>query len=347
MSIDRALARPEDDRAAMPPPSPSPPARHSIEHTTGYDGGAERGYRLIADVTRWPVLFPPCLAAQVLESDRDSERIRLWAVVGKEVSSWTSLRKIDEERLRVDFRQETPNPPLRWMSGHWLFEEEPGGRTRLVLGHEWSLVGTAEEEQRIADALHRNSEAETAALARWAGRPESPDELLFTVRDEVVVGAPPRQVYDFLYRADRWPERIPHVAGLDLEESDEPGAGGAVVQTLDMSTRAADGSEHITQSVRLCFPYHRIAYKQTTVPRGLLGHSGEWVITAAPEGTRVTALHRAALDPEAVEEVFGPGTTLATARDRAGTLLSTNSLRTLEMCRAHTVSGADRTEEDA
>ncbi|MEU1404349.1 SRPBCC family protein [Streptomyces sp. NPDC005728] len=316
--------------------------RHSAEHTARYAGPASRGYGLIADVTRWPVLFPPCLAGEVLESDRDSERIRLWAVVGSGVRTWTSLRKLDDERLRIDFRQETPGPPLEWMSGHWSFEESAGA-TRLVLGHEWVLTADAQDTGgTVAEALDCNSEAEVAAVVRWAGHPEGLEELFFTVRDECVVRAPLRQVYDFLYRADLWPSRVPHVVSLDLQEDSEVTVGGARVQTLDMRTGSDDGSVHGTRSVRLCFPDERIVYKQTTVPRGLLGHSGAWLLSETDGDTHVTAVHQAALDPAALEEVFGPGVTLSAARDRAAALLAGNSRRTLDRCGAHLAAEAAR-----
>ncbi|MEV7194320.1 SRPBCC family protein [Streptomyces sp. NPDC093510] len=316
------------------------PRRHRAEHTAHYTGPAGRGYRLIADVTRWPLLFAPCLAGEVLDSDRDSERIRLWAVTGSEIRSWTSLRKLDDERMRVDFRQETPGPPLEWMSGHWQFEESEGG-TRTVLGHEWVLAADAAvSAEWAAQALDHNSEVEVAAVARWAGRPEELEDLLFTVQDECVVPGPLREVYDFLYRADLWPARVPHVASLDLQEDPAAAVGGARVQTLDMRTRGDDGSVHGSQSVRLCFPYERLVYKQTTVPRGLLGHSGAWLLSAAGENTRVTAVHHVALDPDAVDEVFGPGTSLTAARERTGALLAGNSRRTLESCGAHLAPAA-------
>jgi aromatase len=314
----------------------------AVEHTARYAGPARRGYGLIADVTQWPVLFPPCLAAEVLESDRDSERIRLWAVAGSEIRTWTSLRKLDEERLRIDFRQEAPGPPLEWMSGHWRFEERDG-RTELVLGHEWVLEAGAESARTtVAEALGRNSEAEVAAVARWAGRDQGPQELLFTVTDEYVVPGPPAAVYDFLYRADLWPERVAHVAELDLQEDETVLVGGARVQTLDMRTRGADSSVHGTQSVRLCFPGERLVYKQMSVPRGLLGHSGAWLLSGTDDGTRVVSVHQAALDPDALDTVFGAGTTLDGARDRAAALLAGNSRRTLESCGAHLAAEARR-----
>ena len=317
----------------------------TAEHTAVLDAPAERAYQLIADVTRWPVLFPPCLAARVLENDSDSERIRLWALVGTEVRSWTSLRKFDTERLRVDFRQETPSPPVTWMSGHWQFEPSAGGGpTRLVLGHEWATEGTAEESERVAAALEHNSHREIDAVKSWAEQGGRPGDLIFSFTDRIAVRGGVGEVYDFLHRADLWPARVPHVVGLDLETSDPTAAGaGAQVQRLQMRTRAEDGATHRTCSVRLCFPSERIVYKQTTVPRGLLAHSGEWVITALRDGTHVTARHSVALDPAVVREDFGTDDDAPVrARVHVRRVLGGNSVRTLEQARLF-VEGGTRT----
>jgi len=296
----------------------------SAEHTTDLDAPAERAYRLIADVTCWPVLFAPCLAATVLSSDGKSERVQLWALAGAQVRSWTSTRELDAQALRVDFRQESPTPPVAAMSGHWRFE--PG---RLVLGHEWvGTTGSREEDDLIGTVLERNSTAEIGAVKSWAEHGVEPDELIFSFVDHLSIKGSAVAVYDFLHRADLWPRRLSHVESLDLMTEPET-AAGAEVQTLEMRTLAGDGSAHLTRSVRLCFPHQRIVYKQTAVPRGLLGHSGEWLITSTAEGTDVTARHRVALDPAALTEVFGSGSTPADARRIVRERLGGNSLLTL------------------
>ncbi|MFF2376008.1 aromatase/cyclase [Streptomyces xiamenensis] len=309
-------------------------AARTAEHTVPLRAPAGRAYGLIADVSRWPLLFAPCVWAEELDSDAaGGQRIRLWAVVGHEVRSWTSARTLDPDALWIDFRQETPAPPLTAMSGYWRF-----GDRRLTLGHRWE-TGEADPEQaeRIAAALDANSTVETAAVRTWAERAVPPRELMFTVEDRVRIAGPVEQVYDFLYRADLWPQRVPHVAGLDLETAPAgPLTAGAEVQTLDMVTAAPDGSRHTTQSVRLCFAGRRIVYKQTSPPRGLLAHSGEWLLAPAPGApgeTVVIARHHGAVDPAAVAEVFGAGTDLPAARQRAGAALGGNSLRTLERAR--------------
>ncbi|MGP4114333.1 aromatase/cyclase [Streptomyces sp. 4N509B] len=315
----------------------------SAEHTTELAAPAERAYALVEDVRRWPLLFSPCIWSQELERTADSQRIRLWAVAGHEVRSWVSRREIDAERLRIEFRQETPAPPVAEMSGFWQFENTPyGGPAHLLLNHSWATVGDSPDvSDRIAEALHANSTAEIKAIRTWAERPQGVDELMFSFSDRVLIAAPPAEVYDFLYRADLWPERLPHVARLDLETSPaDAGTGGAEVQTMDMDTAAADGTLHTTQSVRLCFADERIVYKQTTPPRGLLAHSGDWALTGMTDGTLVTARHSVAIDPAAMTEVFGEGTSMTAAKNAIRAALGGNSRRTLEAARAHTEAGA-------
>lgn len=348
----------------------SEPDRRSATHTADLAAEPREAYRLIADVLHWPLLFSPCVWSQVLEtgpagstggpdgapragrpegtessapgvddSALASERIRLWAVVGSDVRSWVSRRTLDADALRIDFRQQQPTPPITEMGGHWQFEEPAvtGSSARLVLGHEWATAGPDPTVgDRIEAALDHNSKQEIAAVKAWAERPQEPDDLIFSFSDEAVVDGPLSEVYDFLYRADLWPERLPHVAALDLQtEPESVSTAGAEVQTMDMETRAPDGSVHTTQSVRLCFRDRQIVYKQTTVPRGLLGHSGEWLLTEASGRTLVTARHSVALDPDAIGEVFGPGADLAQARAKVRDALGGNSRRTLEHARRH------------
>ncbi|MET9255004.1 aromatase/cyclase [Streptomyces sp. NPDC003717] len=324
----------------------STPTRPESEarHVTPLAADAARAYALVEDVTRWPLLFTPCVHAEETERDGESQRIRLWAVVGGDVRSWTSRRRLRPAEHRIDFAQEQPAPPVTAMGGHWRFVsagEEPGV---LELAHHWRTEGPAGTAERIAEALDANSDAEIAALRSWAESPYAPEDLLVRFRDEETVAAPPADVYAFLYEADRWPERLPHVAGLDLETvpADEATAG-ADVQTMDMETRTADGSAHVTQSIRLCFADeraagdgvagYRIVYKQTTPPRGLLAHSGAWIVTVGADGTRVAAEHTVALDPAALDDVFGPGTTLAQAAAVVRERVGGNSRATLRAAR--------------
>jgi aromatase len=308
---------------------------YRAQHSTVIRADAARAYDLIADVTRWPLLFAPCVHAEVLRAGPEDERIRLWARTGTEVRSWTSRRRHDRAALRVAFRQEDSSPPLASMGGAWGFASAADG-TRIVLDHDWTTVDSDPgAEQWIADALDRNSEAEIASVRSWAERAQDPAELIFSFTDELDIAGPVAEVYAFLYRADLWPDRLPHVARLELTTAPaSAGTAGAEVQTMEMDTRAGDGSAHTTRSIRLCFEDQRIVYKQTTAPRPLLAHSGEWALTATPVGTRVTARHSVALDPAAVEGYFGVGTSLAAARTKVRQALGGNSRRTLEQARS-------------
>jgi aromatase len=71
-----------------------------------------------------------------------------------------------------------------------------------------------------------------------------------------------------------------------------------------------------------------------------LAHSGEWLFKSGPEGTLVTARHTVALDPAALESVFGPGTTIAQALLKARDIIGANSRGTLRTARSHLGQGA-------
>ncbi|MFC8081168.1 aromatase/cyclase [Streptomyces sp. NPDC057307] len=318
--------------------------RHRAEHTARLAAPAGRAYDLIADVRRWPLLFAPCLHAEVLEAGPGTERVRLWALAGDEIRSWTSRRTLDATSLRVGFRQENSAPPLAEMGGEWRFDAS-GDDTRLVLAHDWILSAPGEEPRRwVTETLDRNSAAEIGAVTDWARRSEAAGgagELIFSFTDTLDIAAPAADVYAFLYRADLWPRRLPHVARLDLDSAPAgPATAGAETQRMEMETRAADGTSHLTRSIRLCFTDELIVYKQTTVPPPLLGHAGAWTLTPTASGTRVTARHHVALDPDALAARFGPGTSLRAAREKVRDLLGGNSRRTLERARAHAETAA-------
>ncbi|GAA0707208.1 aromatase/cyclase [Dactylosporangium roseum] len=295
-----------------------------------------RGYRLVADVTQWPLIFPPCLAVQVLERTPGAERVRLWALANDEVRTWTSVRELDPERLRVAFRQDVTSPPVTSMSGRWSFTAVPREplRSRLVLEHESTVAGPPQVDEHIAALLDRNSRAEVDAIRVWTERAEPPEELIFSFSDQILIEGEPHDVYAFLYQADRWPERLDHVARLELRT--EPQAlAGAEVQRMEMDTVGADGVTHHSSSVRLCFPHTHIVYKQTAPPPGLLGHTGEWLITPTDVGCLVIAVHHVALDPAAGSAFADPDSGLAQARRTARQRLGANSMRTLERARGY------------
>jgi aromatase len=302
---------------------------HRTEHTITVAAPAEVLYDIIADVTRWPALFGPTVHAIRVGGDDTQERIKLWALANGGVKTWTSRRDLDRSAYRVRFRQEISSPPVASMGGEWIMRARPGGETTVVLEHDYTAVNDDPENVAwIARAVDRNSESELAGLKVAAERLTAADDVVMSFEDAVTIAAPPSEVYDFIYRCDRWPYRLPHVARLDLQE-DVPG-----IQRMVMDTRAPDGSEHTTESWRVCFPSSEIVYKQVAMPKLLAAHTGVWRFEAVPEGTRATSRHTVVLNPDNVT-VLGPDATLADARAFVRKALSTNSTTTLNQAKSH------------
>jgi ribosome-associated toxin RatA of RatAB toxin-antitoxin module len=276
-------------------------------HTRVVAASREVLYGLVADVTRWPVVFGPSLHVHYLERGDTAERFQLWARVNDEVKTWTSRRTLDPVGFSITFEQERSQAPILSMGGEWVFTSLPGGLTEVVLKHHYSAA-SAEDAEWIATAVDRNSEAELAALGRVAELGHPVDELIFTFSDVVTIDGTAADAYDFVHRSDLWPERLPHVGRVHLVE-DEAGN-----QDMEMDTITADGSAHTTRSIRLCFAGESIVYKQLKPPKLLFGHSGAWSFADADGGAVVTAQHTVAINPEAVREVLGAEATVADAR---------------------------------
>ncbi|MFF4797244.1 aromatase/cyclase [Streptomyces sp. NPDC001351] len=298
--------------------------RHAALHTAEIDAPAETVYEIIADVTRWPQFFAPNVHVEHLGKGEGTEHIHIWATANGSVKNWTSRRELDRARLTVTFRQEISTPPVASMGGTWVVLAEGDARCRLELRHDFTVVGDDPDGVTwVNSALDRNSAAELAGIKRVAEDCASLDEVMFEFADTVHIAEDGTRVFDFLNRADLWPERLPHVARLDFTEA-EPG-----VQIMAMDTKAADGSVHTTESVRVVFGTERIVYKQTTVPALLTAHTGCWTIAPKGDGVDVTSQHTVIIRPEAVEKVLGAGKTVADARAYVQHALSTNSRATL------------------
>ncbi|SEK86626.1 aromatase/cyclase [Streptacidiphilus jiangxiensis] len=295
-----------------------------VEHEITVDAPAEKVYALISAVENWPRVFPPTIWVDKLDEEGAEERIQIWATANERPAGWTSRRRLDPEQLRITFRQEVSTPPVAAMGGAWLIEPLPQGGTRVRLLHDYRAVDDDPAGLRwIDEAVDRNSRSELAALKRNIEEVVAEDELTFSFEDTVHVAGSAKDLYDFVLEADRWAERLPHVASVTLEEV-QPG-----LQSLEMETRAKDGSVHTTKSYRVCRPHHRIAYKQVTLPALLALHTGYWTFTEVEGGATASSQHTVVLRREAITTVLGPDATVAQARQFVQDALSTNSLATL------------------
>lgn len=291
---------------------------------------AEALYGLVADVTRWPVIFGPSLYVRHMERGERDERFQLWAMVAGEVKTWTSRRTFDPDGLRITFQQERSQPPIASMGGSWTFHSLSDSRTEIVLEHEFTVTGGDRVLDTLSGAVDRNSTEELAALAKIAELSYPPEEVIYTFEDAIEFDGAAAGAYTFIDRSDLWPDRLPHVSRVLLRE-EQPG-----IQDMEMDTVTADGSSHTTRSIRICFPHEQIVYKQQLPPALLFGHSGAWSFADRPEGGAVvTAQHTVAINPAAVAKILGPDATLPDARKYLRDALGGNGRATMSHAGAY------------
>ncbi|MDQ3403038.1 MAG: aromatase/cyclase [Actinomycetota bacterium] len=300
------------------------PDTREVAHEITIAAPAKQVYQFIADVANWPQIFPPSVYVEHLEQGESTERIQIWATANGEAKTWTSRRNLDPEALRVDFRQEVSTPPVGSLGGAWLIEPISDGECRVRLLHDYRAVDDDPEKLAWIDkAVDRNSTAELASMKVNAELATGASELLLTFDDTVRIAGSAKDVYDFINEAHLWEQRLPHVAKVTLRE-DTPG-----LQLLEMDTRTKDGSTHTTKSVRVCFPHHKIVYKQIVVPALMTLHTGHWLFEADADGVSVTSRHTVAINEANIAKVLGADAGVEEARTFVRNALSTNSLATL------------------
>ncbi|MFF4216698.1 MULTISPECIES: aromatase/cyclase [Streptomyces] len=301
-----------------------------VEHEITISAPAAAVYRLIADVANWPRIFPPTIYVDHVEKGGTTERIRIWATANGEAKNWTSRRTLDEKALTITFRQEVSTPPVASMGGTWIIEPLDEATSRVRLLHDYRAIDDDPEGLAwIDEAVDRNSRSELAALKTNVELAHAAEEVTFSFEDTVQINGSAKDVYDFINEAHLWSERLPHVATVRLEE-DTPG-----LQTLEMDTRAKDGSTHTTKSFRVTFPSHKIAYKQVTLPALMTLHTGYWTFAENEDGVAASSQHTVVLNTENITKILGPDAGVAEAREYVHTALSTNSRATLGHAKAY------------
>ena len=312
------------------------PVRREVEHEITVHADAADVYRMLADVENWPRLFPPSVFVDYLERNGNSERIRIWATANGEAKNWTSRRLLNPEALRIQFWQEVSTPPVAEMSGTWIVEATGSQRTRLRLRHEYRAVDDHPEGLAwIDEAVDTNSRAELPSLKATVEQATQTKELTLSFADTVRVNGSAKDVYDFINDAQLWSERLPHVAKVWLTES-TPG-----LQVLRMDTLTNGGLTHTTESVRVCFPHHKIAYKQTMLPALMTLHTGCWRFDEDPADTAAilaTSQHTVVINEANITRFLGDDAGVAQAREFLRAALSTNSTATLGYARDYAES---------
>jgi aromatase len=301
-----------------------------VEHEITINAPASAIYRLIAEVENWPRIFPPTIHVDQVDLEEGTERIRIWATANDTVKNWTSRRVLDPDRLRIAFRQEVSAPPVASMGGTWIIKPLSDNESTVVLLHDYSAIDDDPASLAWIDAaVDRNSRSELAALKSNVERTHADDDLTFSFVDSVRINGAAKDVYDFIDEANLWTERLPHVASVRFEE---PSPG---LQSLEMDTRAKDGSTHTTKSYRVTFPHHKIAYKQVTLPALMTLHTGYWTFEETGDGVTASSQHTVTINPANIARILGESATVADAKEYVRTALSTNSRATLGHAKNH------------
>ncbi|MEU7742757.1 aromatase/cyclase [Nonomuraea sp. NPDC049158] len=299
---------------------------HVVEEAQRVRAPMETVYGLVADVIGWTQHFHPAVHAEYVSRCENEDVVRQWSLAGEDgVRVWTVRRRLDPAG-RITFVHEPPAPPATDVRGEWLFTTDGPDVTEVRMRHEFQVAGGAPVAGPIAENIRANTLRYLAALADTAQRKAEVDELTVSFEDSLVIDGPIEAVYAYLYAADRWPERIPHVTRLDLRESTPN------VQFFDMDTKAADGSIHTTRSVRICQPPNLIVYKQIRLPDQLDAHTGHWKFTQTAEGVIASARHTATIKRSALP-LKSPGETPAGARRYVRKVLSANSMSNLRLAK--------------
>jgi C7-C12 aromatase (ARO/CYC) len=300
---------------------------HQLSQRTTVEAGYDPVFDLIADVARWPQFHLPAVHAQILRETRGGELIQHWSLTGDSaVRTWRVLRRLDRAGHRIELTHEDAEAPATEIRGEWLFTELAPNRTEVELRHH--IRGPAGGDLGpLLDRVTQDSKEELDTLRTTAERHAELDELVLTFTDPLFIAGAIEDAYDLLYRADLWPERVPHVVGLALTE-DVPN-----IQFFDMDTKAPDGSPHHTRSVRVCLPPNLIVYKQIKVPPLLDAHTGHWRFTQESEGVVAEARHTTTIKRSALS-LLGDGTTIADARRYLRRVLGGNSLGNLRLAKA-------------
>jgi C7-C12 aromatase (ARO/CYC) len=297
-----------------------------VTESVTIDAGYDVVFDLVREVANWPQFHLPAVHAEILRGTADGELVQHWSLTGPAtVRTWRSLRRTDRSGHRISFEDKDVESPATACRGEWVFTELAPHRTSVELRHHVTAPADADLGP-LLDRITQDSKENLDTLRVTAERHAELDELVLSFTDPLFIAGSIEDAYDYLYRADLWPERVPHVVALTMTE-DVPN-----IQFFDMDTKTPDGSPHTTRSVRICLPHNLIVYKQTAVPPLLDAHTGHWRFTQTPEGVVAEARHTTTIKRAGLS-LLGDGTTVAGARRYLRRVLGGNSLGNLRLAK--------------
>ncbi|MGV9823229.1 aromatase/cyclase [Nocardia xishanensis] len=300
---------------------------YTTRHTVDVAAPAAHVYAVVAEAESWPTIFPPAVHVRRRPEAGGAEVLDVWASAKDTVKTWRSRRELDPDTRTVVFRQLVTAAPVAAMSGTWRVESNDDGTSSVILDHRFSAIGDDPASvEWITQALDANSTAELAAVAATAVGRQNGSIVSLSFADSVSILSDAQPVFDFLYRADLWPDRLPHVSRVALSYVDD-------AQILEMDTVNNAGDAHTTRSYRVVTDRFELAYKQTVVPAGFLAHYGKWTLEQTGNATVATSHHSVQLDLEKLRERLGAADR-ADVEQRVRAALGGNSVRTLEAAKA-------------
>ncbi len=157
----------------------------------------------------------------------------------------------------------------------------------------------------------------------------------FVFRDSLEVAAPAEVAFDLLWRADAWPEILPHVLGLRMMD-DKPD-----YQRFEMETQGAAGI-HVTESVRECTPNREVRYRQVKPPAMLVEHSGRWFLEQRSTGVKITSEHTIEIRQAAIESALGRPYSVEEAALLSRHMIGNHSVATLKVVKRRAESAEPR-----
>lgn len=283
-------------------------------------------FGLVTDIARWPQFHQSAVHAELVHSNEKGDLIQYWSLVDDATArTWRTVRRTDRSARRITFTYMDPEPPATEIGGEWVFTELAPNRTQAELRYRITAPYDADLGS-LLDRIDQDCKEHLDTLRDTAERCGELEELVLSFTDPLFIAGSIEDAYDYLYRADLWPERIPHVVGLTMTEV-VPN-----IQFFDMDTKGPDGSVHTVRSVRVCLPPNLMVYKQIALPEILEAHTGHWRFTEVPEGVIAEARHSSTIKPTALS-LLGSGTTIGDARRFLRRLLSGNSMSNLTLAK--------------